>query len=91
MQQSPFWEANQLSASQEIPRKLWDPKAHNRIHKCQPPVRTPSQLDPVHNPTSHPLKVHLYIILPSMPGSPKWPLFLRFPHQKPVFLLTVRQ
>jgi len=23
--------------------------------------------------------------LPSMPGSPKWPLSLRFPHQNPVY------
>ena len=33
------------------------------------------------HPTSHFLKIHLNIILSSKPGSPKWSLSFRFPHQ----------
>jgi len=59
MQQSPSWEANRFSASQEIPHILWKPKVHYRGHKCPPPVLILSQLDPVHTPTSHILKIFL--------------------------------
>ena len=84
MLQSPSWEANWSAASQEIPRISWNPKVQYRTHKCPPPVPILSQLNPVHTPKSHFLKIHFNIILPSMPGSPQWSPSFRFPHQNPV-------
>ena len=73
MEQRPSWEANRFSANQEIPRILWIPKVHFRLHKCPPPVPILSQINPVHG--SHPtswrpiliLSSHLRLRIPSVP------------------------
>ena len=75
MEQSPSWEANRLSASEEIPRILWNPTVHCR----ESYARSIQSMPP-----SHFLKIHLNIILPFTSGSSKWSFSLRFPHQNPL-------
>ena len=70
MEQSPSWEANQFSASQEISRILWNPKVHYLIYKSQPPVHIPSQVNPVHAPILL-LEDPFNIIISFTPGSSK--------------------
>jgi len=73
--------ANRFSASQEIPRILWKPKAHYRPgHR---PYPKPDQSSPCL--PSRFLKIHFNIILPSTPRISRWSLSLRFPHQNPVY------
>jgi hypothetical protein len=68
MEQSPSWKADWFAASQEIHRVLWNPKVPHRTHKRPPTIPILSHPNPVLTPTSHFLKIHPNIILPSTPG-----------------------
>jgi len=88
VEQRPPSEANRFSASQEMHRILWKPKVHYRVHTCPTSVPILIQINPVHVSTSHFLKSHLNITLPSTPGSFKWINSLRFPQQNPCMYLV---
>ena len=84
MKNSPAWEANRFSVSQEISLILCDRNVQYSIHvpiAC--PYPEPSPSSPC--PTLDVLKIHLNIILLSELGSSKWSLSLRFPHEDPVY------
>jgi hypothetical protein len=48
MEQSPSWEADSSTASQEIPCLVWKSYAHYHVQKCLPLDPIQSNMNPVH-------------------------------------------
>jgi hypothetical protein len=66
MEQSPSWEANTLTARQEILYLLCNLKVHYHVHKSPPMVLILSQMNLDHNLPPHLiLSSHLYLGIPS--------------------------
>jgi len=71
MEQSSSWESNSHSASQ-IPRLLWNPNVHYRVHNGPPLVPVMNQMNPF-DILSHCFpKIHSYSILASTSRSSEW-------------------
>jgi hypothetical protein len=83
---SPFWEANSSSASQEIPHILFNPKVQYRTYNSLSLVPVLSPTSPVHTFCSYFIYIFCNIILPSTPTS-----FLRLPPPKHYLLLPLLQ
>ena len=84
MEQSPSWETKRFVASQKNSPHFMEPKSS--LPQSQVPATCPYlEPDPT-SPCPHlPLPEYPFcIVVPSTPGSSKWSLSLRCPHQKPV-------
>jgi hypothetical protein len=90
MEQSPSWEADSYSASQEIPRLSLNPNVYCRFRKIPPLVPILSQINPVHTIPPPFRKINFNIILPSTTVSSELSLSFRFSNQNFVLISHLR-
>jgi len=81
MEQSPSWEANSHSASQEISYLLRNPKLHYGVHKSPPLDAILTQMHPFHTFPPYIHQIHSNIILASKITSSEWSFPFRFCEQ----------
>jgi len=67
MEQSPSWEVDKSTASQEIPHIVGYPNVYSRINKHTPPVPTLNQINTVYASQSQFWLLHFIIIFPNTP------------------------
>jgi len=86
MEQSPSWESNRHSDSQEIHSLLWNPKVHYRVHEGGSLVTVLNQMNPVHAFPPYFPKIHSTFILTSVLRSSEWSLPFNFSNQNSVWI-----
>jgi hypothetical protein len=84
MEQSPYSEANNHSASQEIPHLSKNPNVHYRVQNSPPLVLILSHMNPVHTFLPYFPNIHYNIILSSSPKPSEWSTPLKFSGQNVV-------
>jgi len=89
MEQSHSWTANRASASQDIPRILWNTKVQHRTQKRPPPIPILNQIKYIPCLPSNILKTLFNIIYPSMRRSSKWSLYFSSSHESPLCMSPV--
>jgi len=82
-----FSEVNTHSASQEIPRLLWNPKVHYCVHKSPPLDTVLSQMHSVHTLSPYFPEIHSNFIFSSTPRSLKLSLPFRFADHNFTYIL----
>ena len=79
MEQSPSWEAKTSFLALYRARRFI-----TALYKSPSLLCILSQINPVHAPPSHVLKIHFNTILPPIPMFSKWSPSLRFPNHNPI-------
>jgi hypothetical protein len=78
------WEAASCAATQEVPRILWNPKVHYRVHKSPPPVAILGQVNLVHTTPFYFSKINFNIVHLHTICSSSWSLYFWLSHQYPI-------